>query len=544
MQIQRYILEKAGVSQEDIRSLERAWDTYQAVNSQPVRSVPHIVCTGIYNAGKSTLLNALAEKDIFPTGDIPTTKAVSQAEFGGAVYVDTPGLNAEEADDQTTRNAYEAADFILFVSNAQNGGISAAEAEWLNGLRQRYTGESLRQRLIYVLSHSVQVEPEELSGIREHVQNDLERAIEFAPEQIFCVDSILYQQGREQSEPLLVENSGIPALQGYLAEQIASAEDTLRQAHETELTQRQQELLRQIALCQEICEKACAQKEANITGKLAELDEIWKELEDSLPSCLSRVQNVRNVRYDCGVFLFLHSPYHSYGDDLKSEREAKRQLEDALRNPYDEREHAVDKEVDDMMKWFHPYCTNGMDNVYFSVCDSLNRAFERCTLALQKIGISIEQTDDISIQTNPPSTQEIKRDLKDGVVRTGGYYSLEKYCDMYANIGKWETTENGRFLKGLSRKVTYYRWDTGHAVSEMAEDLKKALESNLQRVNSRMVSICNDFCRKLEPEIAKRKAAIKEQMDKQRTALRQSAGKNTSKEARAYLDTLEKEVSA
>lgn len=100
------------------------------------------------------------ERENFPTGDIPTTKAVAQAEFNSAVYIDTPGLNAEEENDQETQKAYHSADFILFVSNAQNGGIDEAEASWLSGLRERYTADSLRQRMVYVLTHCGQIEPE------------------------------------------------------------------------------------------------------------------------------------------------------------------------------------------------------------------------------------------------------------------------------------------------------------------------------------------------------------------------------------------------
>lgn len=184
MQIQRDMLEKAGISQVEIRHLEAAWDAYQTAAAQPVHQIPHIVCTGIYNAGKSTLLNALCGEEKFPTGDIPTTKEVAQAEFNGAMYIDTPGLNAMVEDDRETQAAYESADFILFVANAQNGGISAAEAEWLQKLKARYG--SLQQRLIYVLTHCTQVEPEQLPAIQEKTIGDFKKAVEFEPERIFA----------------------------------------------------------------------------------------------------------------------------------------------------------------------------------------------------------------------------------------------------------------------------------------------------------------------------------------------------------------------
>lgn len=125
--IQTDTLKAAGIPEQSIRRLEAAWEAFQSAKNYAPNQMPHIICTGIYNAGKSTLLNALAGKEILPTGDIPTTKKVARAVLDGAVYIDTPGLNAAEEDDQETQSAYEMADFILFVSNAQNGGISKSE---------------------------------------------------------------------------------------------------------------------------------------------------------------------------------------------------------------------------------------------------------------------------------------------------------------------------------------------------------------------------------------------------------------------------------
>ena len=105
MAVQKDILENAGVPAQDVQRLEAAWAAYQGAKNQPVRDIPCIVCTGIYNAGKSTLLNALTGTEHFPTGDVPTTKTVAQAELDGAVYIDTPGLNAAEADDMETQAA-------------------------------------------------------------------------------------------------------------------------------------------------------------------------------------------------------------------------------------------------------------------------------------------------------------------------------------------------------------------------------------------------------------------------------------------------------
>ncbi len=65
------VLKRANISEEDCQSLEEALKRYNDISQQPHNIKPYVVCTGIYNAGKSTLLNALIETERFPTGDIP-----------------------------------------------------------------------------------------------------------------------------------------------------------------------------------------------------------------------------------------------------------------------------------------------------------------------------------------------------------------------------------------------------------------------------------------------------------------------------------------
>ena len=118
------LLTQAGISEENCEQLDRLIDRHQELQRRAAHSVPHVICTGIYNAGKSTLLNALTGTDYFPTGDIPTTKELSTLTLEDCVYIDTPGLNAQEEDDQVAQAALQDADIILFVSNMQNGGLT------------------------------------------------------------------------------------------------------------------------------------------------------------------------------------------------------------------------------------------------------------------------------------------------------------------------------------------------------------------------------------------------------------------------------------
>ena len=58
---------------------------------------PTIMFYGLYNAGKSTLINALCQEYVAKTGDVPTTAAIQPVPWEGYSLVDTPGINAKDA---------------------------------------------------------------------------------------------------------------------------------------------------------------------------------------------------------------------------------------------------------------------------------------------------------------------------------------------------------------------------------------------------------------------------------------------------------------
>lgn len=46
-----------------------------------------VTCAGVYNSGKSSLLNALTDSEHFQVGDVPTTAAIDELTVGGLTYV-------------------------------------------------------------------------------------------------------------------------------------------------------------------------------------------------------------------------------------------------------------------------------------------------------------------------------------------------------------------------------------------------------------------------------------------------------------------------
>lgn len=78
-------------------------------------ATPRIMVFGTYNAGKSTLINALMGNVVAPVADHPETDHVTSYPWRGFMLDDTPGIDAPIEHERVTRAHLEASDAVLFV---------------------------------------------------------------------------------------------------------------------------------------------------------------------------------------------------------------------------------------------------------------------------------------------------------------------------------------------------------------------------------------------------------------------------------------------
>jgi hypothetical protein len=111
-----------------------------------------VLALGIVNAGKSSVLSALADKpDLFPSGDLPRiTRVVERQRAGPLLLVDTPGLDADNTEaDQAMRQITDA-NTILWCHSLRMGELHAAE---LAALRRCRVGKGTIRKTCFVLTH-------------------------------------------------------------------------------------------------------------------------------------------------------------------------------------------------------------------------------------------------------------------------------------------------------------------------------------------------------------------------------------------------------
>jgi len=93
------------------------------ITEKLLKFTPTLMIYGTYNAGKSSLLNALfGKEEVAKTGDAPETKEIHEYEYNGYTIFDTPGMNARSEDDIVTSEHLKKSEVIIFVIS-NNGSM-------------------------------------------------------------------------------------------------------------------------------------------------------------------------------------------------------------------------------------------------------------------------------------------------------------------------------------------------------------------------------------------------------------------------------------
>lgn len=181
--------------------------------NQSLRSEkPVIVTWGLMNAGKSSLLNMLTQhidQEFFKTNDFRETTEVSAYEGDQYIYLDTPGLDANTADNLEALKGIKKADVVLFVHQLQ-GELEANEVEFLKDVRTSF-GQYAEKNIILILSKVDKEDRSKVDQIQKRVLEQCEQYLGFQP-QCFQISNTLYQQGIQKHKDGLVRHSHIEDL--------------------------------------------------------------------------------------------------------------------------------------------------------------------------------------------------------------------------------------------------------------------------------------------------------------------------------------------
>lgn len=184
----------------------------------------YIVNAGRMNHGKSSLFNSLLNKEAFQVQDVRTTTRNQREQYCENVYlVDTPGLCAEQMDDEEAFRIYQQANFIFFVHNPNVGELHRQEIDHIqkiaDGLGKDYFWKHMAIVLTFLESNK-----DSMDTVRNQIEATLKETFQVEQVPFFEVSNSRYQSSINEENPkrqqTFFQQSGIPALQAFIQQHI------------------------------------------------------------------------------------------------------------------------------------------------------------------------------------------------------------------------------------------------------------------------------------------------------------------------------------
>ena len=178
-----------------------------------------VTCMGLYNHGKSTLLNTLIkdfEHKTFKTADVRETAENKKVIYGDITFVDTPGLNAKENDNKRVFDAVKESDINLFVHNVSTGEFAKVEIEFLQNIKKHWNNpKEFIARTLFVLTRTDTVSEEDITTTQRRMQQQIQEIFGVTAT-LIAISAITYTKGMIESKKLLVKKSNVEELENLL----------------------------------------------------------------------------------------------------------------------------------------------------------------------------------------------------------------------------------------------------------------------------------------------------------------------------------------
>lgn len=213
--------------------VNKSWSTINKLYNEKLSTLrPQIMVYGIYNAGKSSIINALIRSNKAKVADRPMTDSIDFYEWNGYQIADTPGVGAPIRHEEVTNEYLKQADVVLFVMST-SGAFDYAQ----NYSRMKDIIDA-GKRVIIILNDKQGYENDsvELHEIKQKIiKNMLEVGLESGLSAdairekyiIEVVNAADAKDALESNSKALWVNSGIPKLEKIINSELKKANSIL-----------------------------------------------------------------------------------------------------------------------------------------------------------------------------------------------------------------------------------------------------------------------------------------------------------------------------
>lgn len=181
---------------------------------------PQVMVFGIYNAGKSSIINELLKADKAIVNDIPTTDKIDYYEWNGYEIADTPGVGAPIEHEEVTNEHLKKADVVLFVMST-TGSNEKAE----NYIRMKNIVDSGKKVIIILNDKNGDLynNDEILSAIKIKVRQNMQKVNIEDVESKYCiivVNASRARNARLRNKPGLYNKSNFTELERIILSEL------------------------------------------------------------------------------------------------------------------------------------------------------------------------------------------------------------------------------------------------------------------------------------------------------------------------------------
>ena len=230
---------------------------------------PRIMLYGLYNAGKSTLINAFTGNDLAEVGDFPVTMQTKAYEWEGYRIIDSPGVDVTGDEEKRTMDELTKCNVVIFV--LCHGDIDHADVyERIEKVYRK------GKKIIIALNCKNGEKPEsslELSNqIRKNLREIIGEQIPFTP---ICVDALNALYGKKKNSAKMIDYSNIVELEKEIRKVLREVDgyscyvDCLKEI--TDLVSPYKKILEEVQL-----------DDSNLSSKINSLDKDYRNFYNSL----------------------------------------------------------------------------------------------------------------------------------------------------------------------------------------------------------------------------------------------------------------------